>query len=225
MNSILLQLCGVLIICPLWTCSGRPWWINWVNGEPPPKKTLICSIACPTMFNRNIFYVYNIDLLETRVFFPPHDSKTSRTFQEVWFLAQFDQVFSHKKNNQRFGAAEDFRGLLAFGAALKVNALKSLGPRDPIGRQKGKNRSILPGKTWQNPWQNNPRVNSQKDVSNCGCPAGSCDLLKMVGKLHIRVNVYSLKKGRPSIKFGFNQWDVTSSKHGDAPKKEGSKKT
>jgi len=80
------------------------------------------------------------------------------------------------------------------------------------------------GKTWQNPWQNNP-VNLQKNVSNCGCPAGSYDLLKMVGKLHIRVNVYSLKKGRPSIKFGFNQWDVTSSKHGDAPKKEGSKKT
>jgi hypothetical protein len=81
------------------------------------------------------------------------------------------------------------------------------------------------GKTWQNPRQNNPRVNLQKDVSNYGWPAGSYDLLIMVGKLHIRVNVYSFKKGRPSIKFGFNQWDVTSSKHGDAPKKEGSKKT
>lgn len=83
---------------PTFTCFGRPWWINWVNGKPPPKKTLICSIACPTMFNRNIFYVYNIDLLETSVCFsPPHDSKTSRTFQEVWFLAQFDQVFFPKK--------------------------------------------------------------------------------------------------------------------------------
>ena len=77
-------------------------WSAMVNklGErkTPTKKKLICSIACPTMFNRNIFYVYNIDLLETSVCFsPPHDSKTSRTFQEVWFLAQFDQVFFPQK--------------------------------------------------------------------------------------------------------------------------------
>ena len=151
-------------------------------------------------------------------FFPPHDSKTSRTFQEVWFLAQFDQGFFPQKKQPTIWCCGRLPRIVSLWCCSEGECSQE--PR-ASGSNWSPKREEPVDSPWQNPWQNNPRVNSQKDVSNCGCPAGSCDLLKMVGKLHIRVNVYSLKKGRPSIKFGMSP----AANMGDAPKKEGSKKT